>query len=145
MWIFYHIKNNLSCLNIIKWGKITLRYLSKRWTKLFWLIGNFHKKEWGNFAVSMHVSTIATCPIKAVQLLCTSKNWIRITFFIFIFLTDITHSWASAGPNCIIWRLCHSPMVSMLLHIELADKLYNSVTVRFCASQKYVFHIGWKR
>ena len=27
-------------------------------------------------------------------------------------LTDVTHSWASAGPNCIIWRLCHSPMVS---------------------------------
>ena len=29
--------------------------------------------------------------------------------------------------------------------IELADKLYNSVTVCFCASQKYVFHIGLKR
>ena len=28
--------------------------------------------------------------------------------------------------------------------IELADKLYNSVTVCFCASQKYVFHIGCK-
>ena len=28
--------------------------------------------------------------------------------------------------------------------IELADKLYNSVTVCFCASQKYVFHIGLK-
>ena len=27
--------------------------------------------------------------------------------------------------------------------IELADKLYNSVTV-FCASWKYVFHIGHK-
>ena len=29
--------------------------------------------------------------------------------------------------------------------IELADKLYNSVTVCFCASQKYVFHIGLKQ
>ena len=29
--------------------------------------------------------------------------------------------------------------------IELADKLYNSVTACFCASQKYVFHIGLKR
>ena len=28
--------------------------------------------------------------------------------------------------------------------IELADKLYNSVTVCFCASRKYVFHIGCK-
>ena len=28
--------------------------------------------------------------------------------------------------------------------IELADKLYNSVTACFCASQKYVFHIGLK-
>ena len=28
--------------------------------------------------------------------------------------------------------------------IELADKLYNSVTVCFCASRKYVFHIGLK-
>ena len=28
--------------------------------------------------------------------------------------------------------------------IELADKLYNSVTVCFCASQKYAFHIGCK-
>ena len=25
------------------------------------------------------------------------------------FITDVTHSWASAGPNCIIRRLCHSP------------------------------------
>ena len=30
--------------------------------------------------------------------------------FIFIFFTDVTHSWASAGTNCIIWRLCHSPI-----------------------------------
>ena len=29
--------------------------------------------------------------------------------------------------------------------IELADKLYNSVTVCFCVSRKYVFHIGLKR
>ena len=29
--------------------------------------------------------------------------------------------------------------------IELADKLYNSVTVCFCASRKYVFHIGLKQ
>ena len=29
--------------------------------------------------------------------------------------------------------------------IESADKLYNSVTIHFCASQKYVFHIGLKR
>ena len=28
--------------------------------------------------------------------------------------------------------------------IELADKLYNSGTVCFCASWKYVFHIGLK-
>jgi hypothetical protein len=28
--------------------------------------------------------------------------------------------------------------------IELADKLYNSVTVCFCALRKYVFHIGLK-
>ena len=32
------------------------------------------------------------------------------------FLTHITHSWALAGPNCIIQRLCSSPMVSMLLY-----------------------------
>ena len=29
--------------------------------------------------------------------------------------------------------------------LELADKRYNSVTVCFCASRKYVFHIGLKR
>ena len=29
--------------------------------------------------------------------------------------------------------------------IELADKLYNSVTVCFCATRKYAFHIGLKR
>ena len=29
--------------------------------------------------------------------------------------------------------------------IELADKLYNSVTVFFCALWKYVFHIGLKQ
>ena len=28
--------------------------------------------------------------------------------------------------------------------LELADKLYDSVTDCFCASQKYVFHIGCK-
>ena len=28
--------------------------------------------------------------------------------------------------------------------IELADKLYNSITVCFCAARKYVFHIGLK-
>ena len=32
-----------------------------------------------------------------------------------IFLTDITHFSALAGPICIIWRFCHSSMVSMLL------------------------------
>ena len=26
------------------------------------------------------------------------------------FITDVTHSWASGGANCIIWRLCHSPI-----------------------------------
>ena len=31
------------------------------------------------------------------------------------FPTDITYSWTSAGPNCKYQRLCHSPMVSMLL------------------------------
>ena len=44
--------------------------------------------------------------------------------FPFFFLTNVTHSWALAGPNCIIRRLCHSPMVSI---VELADKLYYSV------------------
>ena len=34
---------------------------------------------------------------------------------LFFFVTDVTHSWASAGPNCIIRRLCHSPMISMSL------------------------------
>ena len=29
--------------------------------------------------------------------------------------------------------------------IELADKLYNSVIVCFCALRKYVFHIGLKQ
>ena len=29
-------------------------------------------------------------------------------------------------------------------HSELADNFYNSVTVCFCASRKYVFHIGLK-
>ena len=31
------------------------------------------------------------------------------------FLTNATYSLALAGPNCIILKLCHSPMVSMLL------------------------------
>ena len=35
-----------------------------------------------------------------------------------LFLTDITHSWASAGPKRIIRRLWHSPMVIMLLVIS---------------------------
>ena len=47
--------------------------------------------------------------------LTTWKNSEIFLFFSFVFLTEVTHSWASAGPNCIIRRLCHSPMVSPLL------------------------------
>ena len=36
------------------------------------------------------------------------KIWLYSFFF-------VTHSWALADPNCIIRRLCHSPMISMLL------------------------------
>ena len=34
---------------------------------------------------------------------------------IYLFLTDLTQSWPLVGPNCIIRRLCHSHMISMLL------------------------------
>ena len=47
--------------------------------------------------------------------LTTWKNSEIFLFFSFVFLTEVTHSWASAGPNCIIRRLCHSPIVSPLL------------------------------
>ena len=54
------------------------------------------------------------------------------------FVTDVTHSLALAGPNCIIWRLCHSPSYDQYAVIELADKLYNSVTVCFlCEAMKF--------
>ena len=39
------------------------------------------------------------------------------------------HLCASAGPKFIIQRLCHSPVQYVI--IELADKLYNPVTVFF--------------
>ena len=40
------------------------------------------------------------------------------------FVAVVTHSWASAGPNCIIWRLCHSPIHYVVMtRVELADKL----------------------
>ena len=52
---------------------------------------------------------------------------------LFFFVTDVTHSWASTGPNCIIRRLCHSP---------LADKLYNSVTVCFHVSPSILIQIS---
>ena len=32
----------------------------------------------------------------------------------FLLLTDVSYSWALAGPNCIVPRLCYSPIVSML-------------------------------
>ena len=37
------------------------------------------------------------------------------------------HSDITAGPNCIIWRLCHSPILFqyvVMTRLELADKLY---------------------
>ena len=61
------------------------------------------------------------------------------------FLTDVTHSWASAGPNCLIWRLCHSPIQYVVMtRIRFSWQtilINNSVTVCFCALLKYVFHI----
>ena len=65
--------------------------------------------------------------VKYIHIFVDMKN------LFFFSVTDVTPSWASAGPNCVIWRLCHSPMLSMIV-IELADKLYNSVTVCYCSS-----------
>ena len=46
----------------------------------------------------------------------TKFHSILESLFLFLyFSTGIFHLWALAGPNCIIRRLCHSPMVSMLL------------------------------
>ena len=56
-------------------------------------------------------------------------------------LTDVIHSWPLAGPICIIWRLCHSPMVSMLPTNSIILLLF---VYCFCALQKYVFHIHCK-
>ena len=40
--------------------------------------------------------------------------WIILHGHVFFFF-DVTHYLALAGSNCLIWRLFHSPMVSMLL------------------------------
>ena len=54
------------------------------------------------------------------------------SWFKTFFLTVITHSWASAGPNCIIRRLWSLTIGQFV------------VTICFCDSQKYVFHIACK-
>ena len=54
------------------------------------------------------------------KLCCNSENNWWQTFF----LLDITHSQASVGLNCIIWRLHHSPIqYVVMIRVELADKL----------------------
>ena len=52
----------------------------------------------------------------------------QVTFkneIIFFFVSDVTHSRASTGPNCLIWRLCHSPIQCVCMtRLDLADKFY---------------------
>ena len=59
-----------------------------------------------------------------------------------LFLTDVTHSWASAY-NSEALPFTYGQYVV----IEVADKLYNSVTVCIFVlrESKYVFHICRKR
>ena len=60
--------------------------------------------------------------------------------------TNITHSWTSAGPNCIIRRLCHSPIQYVAMtRIELADKMYRLITLSLflCFVKVYLSHRVW--
>ena len=73
--------------------------------------------------------------------------WIVFFLFWIVFLTDVIHSWASAGPNCIIQRLCYSPMVSMLFSMTLlfVHKVAQLTKWRFLPknlSQLVIFVIG---
>ena len=88
------------------------------------------------------------------------------------FVTDVAQSWALTGPNCIIWRLSHSPTYSSMVETggQGAHRDYGSGGVphyylptctiqdlvclwlelddklvcycSFCTSRKYIFHIG---
>ena len=80
-----------------------------------------------------------------IFMISDEKNFWLIEVFLFGFDTDFTHELSKSlffcnrrnsflsfgGPQ--LRRLCHSPMISMIV-IELADKLYKSVTVCSCSS-----------
>ena len=61
------------------------------------------------------------------------------------FLTDVNPLLSFGGPQLYNSEALPFTYVQYDVVIELADKLYNSVTVCFCASQKYVFHIGYNQ
>ena len=63
-------------------------------------------------------------------------NYGRKTFFNRHFLL-----FSFGGPQLYNLPFTYGQYVFM----ELADKIYNSVTVCFCALRKYVFHIGLKQ
>ena len=61
----------------------------------------------------------------------------------YIFLNRQYSNLSFGGPQ--LYNLEALPFTySQYVVKELADKLYNSITVYFCASRKYVFHIGCK-
>ena len=68
---------------------------------------------------------------------------------IFFIIENLSFNWrysllSFSGPQ--LYNLEALPFTyGQYVVIELADKLYNSVTVCFCASGKYVFHIGRSR
>ena len=71
------------------------------------------------------------------------KTWLvlRCFFILFVFCNRHYSLWWAQLYNSEALPFTYDQFVV----IELADKLYNSVTVFFVLCQKYVFHIGRER
>ena len=48
---------------------------------------------------------------------------IVVDSYSFFSVTDVTHSWTSAGPSFVIRRLCHSSMIQFLIIVIWPDRI----------------------
>ena len=74
---------------------------------------------------------------------------IVVDSYSFFSVTDVTHSWTSAGPSFVIRRLCHSSMIQFLIIVIWPDRISWQTLLKlitllpcfcyrvFCAWQKY--------
>ena len=84
--------------------------------------------------------------LSAIEIGCQKqflKNFLQECFFIF-FVTHVAHSWALAGPNCIIRRLCHSPIkyvVMTRIRVIWQTLLFHTLLLFLCFLKLCLSHM----